>query len=186
MTDRPRPHSPADLFWSFTWLALQGFGGVLPVAQRELVERRRWLTKQEFVQLLSIGQVLPGPNIFNMALIFGDRHFGWRGGAAALAGLLAAPLLIVLALTLLARQAAHLPQVAGALRGMGMVAAALILSTAVKVSGTLRGNAMGLATCIVLAGLTATAVGVLRWPMALVLAAIGPVAWGVAWWTLRR
>ena len=138
------------------------------------------------MQLLSIGQVLPGPNIFNMALIFGDRHFGWRGGAAALAGLLAAPLLIVLALTLLARQAAHLPQVAGALRGMGMVAAALILSTAVKVSGTLRGNAMGLATCIVLAGLTATAVGVLRWPMALVLAAIGPVAWGVAWWTLRR
>jgi chromate transporter len=69
---------------------------------------------------------------------------------------------------------------------MGMVAAALILSTAVKVSGTLRGNAMGLATCIVLAGLTAAAVGVLRWPMALVLAAIGPVAWGVAWWTLRR
>ncbi len=181
-----RPASPTEIFLAFNRLALQGFGGVLPVAQRELVERRRWLTKQEFVQLLSIGQVLPGPNIFNMALIFGDRHFGWRGGAAALAGLLAAPLLIVLALTLLARQAAHLPQVAGALRGMGMVAAALILSTAVKVSGTLRGNAMGLATCIVLAGLTATAVGVLRWPMALVLAAIGPVAWGVAWWTLRR
>jgi len=181
-----RPASPTEIFLAFNRLALQGFGGVLPVAQRELVERRRWLTKQEFVQLLSIGQVLPGPNIFNMALIFGDRHFGWRGGAAALAGLLAAPLLIVLALTLLARQAAHLPQVAGALRGMGMVAAALILSTAVKVSGTLRGNAMGLATCIALAGLTATAVGVLRWPMALVLAAIGPVAWGVAWWTLRR
>ena len=181
-----RPASPTEIFLAFNRLALQGFGGVLPVAQRELVERRRWLTKQEFVQLLSIGQVLPGPNIFNMALIFGDRHFGWRGGAAALAGLLAAPLLIVLALTLLARQAAHLPQVAGALRGMGMVAAALILSTAVKVSGTLRGNAMGLATCIVLAGLTAAAVGVLRWPMALVLAAIGPVAWGVAWWTLRR
>ena len=181
-----RPASPTEIFLAFNRLALQGFGGVLPVAQRELVERRRWLTKQEFVQLLSIGQVLPGPNIFNMALIFGDRHFGWRGGAAALAGLLAAPLLIVLALTLLARQAAHLPQVAGALRGMGMVAAALILSTAVKVSGTLRGNAMGLATCIALAGLTAAAVGVLRWPMALVLAAIGPVAWGVAWWTLRR
>jgi chromate transporter len=181
-----RPASPTEIFLAFNRLALQGFGGVLPVAQRELVERRRWLTKQEFVQLLSIGQVLPGPNIFNMALIFGDRHFGWRGGAAALAGLLAAPLVIVLALTLLARQAAHLPQVAGALRGMGMVAAALILSTAVKVSGTLRGNAMGLATCIVLAGLTAAAVGVLRWPMALVLAAIGPVAWGVAWWTLRR
>ncbi len=180
------PASLTEIFLAFNRLALQGFGGVLPVAQRELVERRRWLTKQEFVQLLSIGQVLPGPNIFNMALIFGDRHFGWRGGAAALAGLLAAPLVIVLALTLLARQAAHLPQVAGALRGMGMVAAALILSTAVKVSGTLRGNAMGLATCIALAALTTAAVGVLRWPMALVLAALGPAAWSVAWWKLRR
>lgn len=180
------PASLTEIFLAFNRLALQGFGGVLPVAQRELVERRRWLTKQEFVQLLSIGQVLPGPNIFNMALIFGDRHFGWRGGAAALAGLLAAPLVIVLALTLLARQAAHLPQVVGALRGMGMVAAALILSTAVKVSGTLRGNTMGLATCIALAALTTAAVGVLRWPMALVLAALGPAAWGVAWWKLRR
>ena len=65
----PRPASPAELFFAFSRLALQGFGGVLPVAQRELVERRRWLTKQEFVQLLSIGQVLPGPNIFNLSLI---------------------------------------------------------------------------------------------------------------------
>ncbi len=182
----PRPASPAELFLAFNRLALQGFGGVLPVAQRELVECRRWLTKQEFVQLLSIGQVLPGPNIFNMALIFGDRLFGWRGGAAALAGLLAAPLLIVLALTLLAREAAHLPQVAGALRGMGMVAAALILSTGLKVVMTLRRNAMGLAACAVLATATVVAVGVLRWPMALVLAAVGPLAWGIAWWRLHR
>ncbi len=181
-----RPASPADLFRAFSRLALQGFGGVLPVAQRELVERRRWLTKQEFVQLLSIGQVLPGPNIFNMALIFGDRHFGWRGGAAALAGLLAAPLLIVLALTLLAREAAHLPQVAGALRGMGMVAAALILSTGLKVVVTLRRNTMGVATCAALAAATIVAVGVLRWPMALVLAVVGPLAWGIAWWKLGR
>ena len=75
------PASPLELLLAFNRLALQGFGGVLPVAQRELVERRRWLTRQEFVQLLSLGQVLPGPNIVNMALIFGDRHFGWRGGA---------------------------------------------------------------------------------------------------------
>jgi chromate transporter len=181
-----RPASPVDLFLAFNRLALQGFGGVLPVAQRELVERRGWLTRQEFVQLLSIGQVLPGPNIFNMALIFGDRLFGWRGGAAALAGLLAAPLLIVLALTLLAREAAHLPQVAGALRGMGMVAAALILSTGLKVVVTLRRNAMGLAACAALAAATVLAVGVLRWPMVLVLAGVGPLAWGIAWWRLGR
>jgi chromate transporter len=179
------PGSAAELFFAFNRLALQGFGGVLPVAQRELVERQRWLTKAEFVELLSLGQILPGPNIVNMALMFGDRHFGWRGALAALAGLLVAPLIIVLALTLLARQAAGSPEVAGALRGMGVVAAALILSTAWKVTNTLKTNRMGLAWCALLAAATVVAVGVMRWPMAAVLAALVPPAWALAWWKLR-
>jgi chromate transporter len=176
------PGSATALFFAFNRLALQGFGGVLPVAQRELVERQRWLTKAEFVELLSLGQILPGPNIVNMALMFGDRHFGWRGALAALAGLLVAPLIIVLALTLLARQAAGSPEVAGALRGMGVVAAALILSTAWKVTNTLKTNRMGLAGCALLAAATVVAVGVMRWPMAAVLAALVPPAWALAWW----
>lgn len=179
------PGSAAELFFAFNRLALQGFGGVLPVAQRELVERQRWLTKAEFVELLSLGQILPGPNIVNMALMFGDRHFGWRGALASLAGLLVAPLVIVLALTLLARQAAGSAEVSGALRGMGVVAAALILSTAWKVTTTLKTNRMGLAWCILLAAATVVAVGVMRWPMAAVLAALVPPAWALAWWKLR-
>jgi chromate transporter len=95
------PHSPGELFRAFTVLALQGFGGVLPVAQRELVEKRRWLTREQFVELLSIGQVLPGPNIVNLSLMVGDRFFGWRGALAAVAGMLAAPLAVVMALALL-------------------------------------------------------------------------------------
>jgi len=179
------PQSAAELFFAFNRLALQGFGGVLPVAQRELVERRRWLTKTEFVELLSLGQILPGPNIVNMALMFGDRHFGWRGAGAALAGLLLAPLSIVLALTLLARQAAGSPEVTGALRGMGVVAAALVLSTAWKVTGTLKSNRMGILWCALLAAATVLAVGVMRWPMASVLAALVPLSWALAWWKLR-
>jgi len=180
------PRSATELFFAFNRLALQGFGGVLPVAQRELVERRRWLTKAEFVELLSLGQILPGPNIVNMALMFGDQHFGWRGAGAALAGLLLAPLTIVLALTLLARQAAGSPEVTGALRGMGVVAAALVLSTAWKVVGTLKSNRMGLWWCALLALATVLAVGVMRWPMAAVLAVLAPVTCGLAWWKLKR
>ena len=82
-----RPPSVAALFWAFNRLALQGFGGVLPVAQRELVERLRWLTREQFLELLSLSQVLPGPNIINLGLILGDRYFGWRGSLVALAGL---------------------------------------------------------------------------------------------------
>ena len=55
------PASLRELFFAFNRLALQGFGGVLPVAQRELVERRRWLTKEQFVEMLAVSQVLPGP-----------------------------------------------------------------------------------------------------------------------------
>jgi chromate transporter len=179
------PQSASELFFAFNRLALQGFGGVLPVAQLELVERRRWLTKAEFVELLSLGQILPGPNIVNMALMFGDRHFGWRGALASLAGLLVAPLTIVLGLTLLARQAAGSPEVTGALRGMGVVAAALVLSTAWKVTSTLKSNRMGSLWCALLAAATVLAVGVMRWPMAGVLAALVPLSWALAWWKLR-
>ena len=179
------PRSATELFFAFNRLALQGFGGVLPVAQRELVERRRWLTKPEFVELLSLGQILPGPNIVNMALMFGDRHFGWRGAGAALAGLLLAPLTIVLVLTLLARQAAGSPEVSGALRGMGVAAAALVLSTAWKLTGTLKANRMGVLLSATLAVATVVTVGLMRWPMVAVLGTLVPLSWALAWWKLR-
>jgi chromate transporter len=173
------------MFLVFTRLALQGFGGVIPVAQRELVERQRWMSRTEFVETLSLGQILPGPNIVNVALMFGDRHFGWRGALAAMAGLMLAPLAVVLALTVLARQAGHLPEVAGALRGMAGVAAGLIASTAWKLAGTLQRNRMGLPACILLALGTVLAIGVLRWPMWMVLAAGVPMGWLWAWWKLK-
>ncbi len=81
-----QPASTGDLFFTFNRLALQGFGGVLAVAQRELVERKGWLTRQEFVEMLALSQVLPGPNIVNLALMFGDRFFGLRGALAAVGG----------------------------------------------------------------------------------------------------
>jgi chromate transporter len=180
------PGSPADLFFAFNRLALQGFGGVLPVAQRELVERLGWLTKAEFVELLSVGQVLPGPNIVNMSLIFGDRCFGWRGAFAALAGLLLAPLVIVLVLAVLVRQGSTTPLVADALRGMGVVAAGLVLSTAIKLWGTLKANALGPRACVVLAAATALTIGGLRWPLVWVLLVLGAAGWWVAFRKLVR
>ena len=69
---------------------------MLPIAQRELVERERWLTREQFLEMLAVAQVLPGPNVVNLSLMFGDRAFGWRGGLAALGGMLLAPLGVVL------------------------------------------------------------------------------------------
>lgn len=83
-----RPTSLSDLFWSFSWLALQGFGGVLAVVQRELVEKKRWLTLEEFVEDWAAAQVLPGPNVINLALMIGGRHFGLLATAWLLASAL--------------------------------------------------------------------------------------------------
>ena len=138
-----RPQSLRELFLVFNRLSLQGFGGVLPIAQRELVERERWLSKADFVDLLSTSQVLPGPNVVNLSLMFGDRHFGWRGALAALAGMLLVPLVIVIALAALYAQFVHLAPVAGALRGMGAVAAGLVISTGFKVLPALASNPLG-------------------------------------------
>lgn len=179
--DRPVPPSPAALFWAFNRLALQGFGGVLPVAQRELVDRLRWLSREQFLELLSLSQVLPGPNIINLGLILGDRFFGWRGGLAAMAGLILAPLGVVLLLAVLAGQLAEVPQVAGALRGMGIVAAGLVLSTAVKLAPGLRRNGLGGPQAAAFMVLTVLAIGVLRWPLPTVVLGLGLVAIALAW-----
>lgn len=184
MTPTPplrRPQSLTELFLAFTSLALQGFGGVLAIAQRELVERRHWLDRDEFVELLSVSQVLPGPNIVNLSLMLGDRFFGLRGAVVAVTGMLLAPLFIVLGLTLVYTAYAQHPLVSGALRGMGAVAAGLVMATAIKLFGTLKKNAMGLPTCLGLAALTFLAIAGLRWPLAWVILGIGALAIAVAW-----
>jgi chromate transporter len=162
-------------------MALQGFGGVLAVAQRELVERKRWVDREQFLELLALSQVLPGPNIVNMALIMGDRFLGWRGAAAALAGLMAAPLVIVLLLAALYGEFRHVPMVAGALRGMGAVAAGLVIATALKLVGTLRTNVLGLGLALPIAALAFAAIGVMRWPLAGVVIGLGLLAVVLAW-----
>jgi chromate transporter len=179
------PASPRELFIAFTGMSMQGFGGVLPVAQRMLVERRRWLTKEQFVEMLSVSQVLPGPNVVNLALMFGDRCFGLRGAFAALSGMLLAPLIIVLALTALYGHFAQNAVVTGALRGMGAVAAGLVLSTGFKLLGTLRRNAMGLPWCIGFGTVTVLATAWLRVPLVWVILGLGAVSVAVAWRRLR-
>ena len=84
------PRSKTDLFWAFTFLAMQGFGGVLTVVQRELVEKKKWLTLEQFVEDWAVAQIMPGPTVVNLSLMIGGRCFGLAGALSALAGLLLA------------------------------------------------------------------------------------------------
>ncbi len=176
MTPRPRPQSKTDLFLSFSKLALQGFGGVLAIVQRELVEKKRWLTQDEFLEDWAVAQILPGPNVVNLSLMIGDRYFGFAGALTALAGMLTFPLLIVLALAALFGGVADTPAVQGALRGMGAVAAGLIAATGMKLVGALQRNVMGLAVCWVFAAVSFVAIALLRVPLVWVLLGVGGLA----------
>jgi chromate transporter len=95
------------------------------------------------------------------------------------------PLVLVLALTALYAQFAANEVVAGALRGMGAVAAGLIVGTAFKLAATLRRNAMGLAACLLFSAATFGMVALLHWPLVWVLLALGPLACGYAAWRLH-
>jgi len=139
------------------------------------------MTREQFVEMLAVSQVLPGPNVVNLALMFGDRCFGWRGAVAAFGGMMAAPTLIVLGLTLLYAEYSRIPVVAGALRGMGAVAAGLVLSTAVKLGTTLRTNRMGPWVGVAFAVSTFVAIAWLHVPLVWIVLGLGALAMAIAW-----
>ncbi len=180
--DSPRvPRSPGEIFRVCTRIALQGFGGVLPIIQREWVEKERWLTREQFLELLAVAQVMPGPNVVNLALIFGDRTFGLRGAMAGLGGMLLVPLGVVLVITVGYTHYASHPVVAGALRGMGAAAAGLIFATGIKLLSALRRNVMGWRTSLAFVALMFAGIALAGVSLIWMLAGLGIVACALAW-----
>jgi chromate transporter len=170
-----QPSSKADLFLSFTWLALQGFGGVVAVVQREMVEKKRWLTQEEFIEEWAVAQIMPGPNVINLSLMIGGRTFGLSGALAAMAGLLTLPLVIVLLMASLYGHFSSHPELAGALRGMAAVSAGLIAATGLKLASSLARHPLPLPVNACLCVLGVVAVASLRWPLFYVLFGLGGI-----------
>lgn len=177
-TESPSPEvSKLDLFLTFSRVSLSSFGGALFWSRRALVERQRWLTDREFVDLLALGQLLPGPNVLNLTVMVGYRFAGWRGAAVSVAGYLGWPCLVVIGMGMLYQQYGALPHVQQALGGMSKVAAGLLLATVIKLAMVLpRRWRPWLFGLLAFAG-----VGVLRWPLLWVMAALAPWAVFAAW-----
>jgi chromate transporter len=183
--DHPQPRSLADLFFSFTILALQGFGGVLAVVQLELVERKRWLTREEFIEDWAVAQIMPGPNVVNLSMMIGSRYFGLPGALAALAGMLVFPLMVVLLMALAYSRYADHPGVAGALRGMGAVAAGLIIASGIKLMPALARHPLGRPACLLLSAACFCAVALAHLPLLYVLAGLGLLACVLTWMKIK-
>lgn len=169
-----------ELFAGFLKIGVLGFGGIAPWARHVIVEERRWVSEKEFAAILGIGQVLPGPNTMNAAIILGDRFQGVPGVLLCLAGQMALPLVVVTALAVLYDRFAAIPEVNAALVGAAAGAAGLVLGTALKMTRRIRPTQAAL-----LVGAAAfVAVGLLQWPLVPVVLVAVPL--GVAAAALER
>ena len=178
------PHSRTDLFLSFTWLGLQGFGGVLAVVQREIVDRKQWMTLSEFAEEWALAQTLPGPNVVNLSVMFGGRHFGPTGALAALSGLLLFPGLLMLVIVFTFQAFADVPLVASALRGMGVAAAGMVMAAGWRFMPTIRQHPISFPLALGFAALSFALAALVHWPLASVIALVGSLSCGLTWWRL--
>jgi chromate transporter len=173
------PPSLGELFVAFAKISLSGFGGVLAWARRMMVDERGWLTPEQFNETYALCVFLPGGNILNFSVIFGSRLRGPLGGLVAFAGLIGPPLLLIMAIGALYAHYGDVPALRRMLTGVASAAAGLIMATVGKMARPLfRGRAIAAPAIVLIIFL---AIGVLHWPLPLVLAVIIPVSIAAAW-----
>src|SRR5215831_13972727 len=185
----PQP-SIAELFLAFAAISLSGFGGVLAWARRIMVERRRWFSAEAFNEAFAFCAFLPGGNMVNFAVIFGARIRGPLGALAALAGLLGPPMVLVIAVGALYAHFGDLPALRRMLTGVAAAAVGLMLATVAKMArplfkGPFKDTFKSPAKIVqlvapLIAIVTFVAIGLLHWPLPLVLLVIVPVSVGAA------
>jgi chromate transporter len=169
--------STSELFIGFTKISLSGFGGVLPWARRTIVEQKHWITAAEFNAILGICQLVPGPNIVNLAVCVGSRFGGAKGALAAVMGLLLAPIGVVLLLAMLYDHFSYLESVQGMLRGISAVGVGLIAATGFKM---LR-EELRYPRMLVVVVVTLFIATWLRLPLGWVVLIASPLALFIAW-----
>ena len=170
------PPTVAEIFIGFLTLGLTAFGGALPLARREIVERRKWLTSDEFVDLLGLCQFLPGGNVINLSVAVGMKFRGVAGALAGLLGLIVGPSLIVIGLGVLYQRTHQDPHIRHLFAGLAAAAAGLLVSMAIKVAWPLR-HKLSMAA---VAALAFIGIALLRLPLLPVMLVLTPVSIFVA------
>lgn len=173
-----------ELFIAFAKMSLAGFGGVLVWARRAIVEQHRWMTAEEFNETFALCHFLPGPNIVNLSVVFGSRFRGIAGGCAAFAGLVGPPMLIATALAALYAHYGEIPALRRALAGVACAAVGLLIAVVFKMMMPLikRRDVTGLVILV----LVFTAIGLIRWPLQIVLLVAIPLSLAVTVATRRK
>lgn len=155
----------------FAGISSTSFGGGQKASIRQQVVKQGWMDKDAFLEGLELAQVLPGPNILNLAIFCGQRARGVPGAIAAFLGASIPPLLIVLIAGALYFKYSENPFVRGGLRGCAVGALGLTVANALELSWDERNDWIKL----VLLALTAVVVSLFKMPLLLVLVVFGGI-----------
>ncbi len=166
------------LFLGYLKIGLLGFGGVAAWARRVIVEERRWLSERDYAEVLGMGQILPGPNVGNAAVMIGRRFHGLSGALLATSGIYFAPLCILIALSILYENFGQDPGVASAMQGIAAGAAGMVVGTALKMAERLKLTVEALAVL----ALAVVAAAWLRLSLPLVVLVLAPVSIALSLW----
>ena len=168
--------SLSALFRSFFKIGLFTFGGgyaMIPLIEAEIINRRGWLARDEFMELLTLAQSSPGPIAINTSVFIGYKVRGLKGAVAASLGATLPSFLIILIVAIFFAGIRHNPVIDAAFKGMRPAVVALIV---VPVFSLARGMHPALMAVAVLAALAVWGLG---WSPVLLIAA-GAAA-GIGW-----
>lgn len=176
------PPTSAQLFAAYAKAGLLGFGGAQVWVRRAMVEENRWMTERDYAEVLGLGQVLPGPNVGNAAVMIGRRFAGLPGAVAATAGLYLGPLIVLMTLVLAWQNFAENPRVNAFVHGLACAAAGMVIGNGLRMGGNLRPPPE-----LIAIGLLSTAAAAwLRVPLPLIVLVLGPVSIAAVVWRARR
>ena len=124
-----------DLYLTFVRIGCVTFGGgyaMLPILERELVDKRKWTTMDDLRDYFSIGQCTPGIIALNVSTFIGEKRDGVKGALAATVGFLTGPILIILIIAMFLKNFAALPLVQHAFAGIRVCVCVLILQAVLR------------------------------------------------------
>mgnify|MGYP003313019506 CR=1 FL=1 len=143
------------MFLTFARIGGLTFGGgysMLPMLQREVVEKHKWATEEELMDYFAIGQCTPGIIAVNTATFIGQKYKGTLGAVFTTLGVVFPSIVIISLLAACLSNFAHIPVVRHALGGVSACVVALIASSVLKLGKSAIKD--GFTLCLFLAVLT--------------------------------
>lgn len=171
-----------NLFTGFLLIGMFGFGGIAAAMFHVVVERRHWMSVEDYASSLGLSQVLPGASLINMGTIIADRYRGLLGVVVALTGVMVMPIVILLLLVTSYDHYQDLPDVQSAIKAAAAAAVGLTFGMGIKLGLLILKSP----TAILIASSCFVAIGIFRFPMLSTVLVIAPIAIGAGFWNERK